>query len=62
MLRRSAYLATVSLCAFISATLALAGEFNELRLFRDPKCPACGENAHPTDLPTYEEVCAVPSR
>lgn len=41
---------------------ALAGEFNELRLFRDPKCPACGENAHPTDLPTYGDVCAVPSR
>jgi len=39
---------------------ALAGEFNELRLFRDPKCLACGENAHPTDLPTYKEVCAVP--
>ncbi len=41
---------------------ALAGEFNELRLFRDPKCPACGENAHPGDLPTYGEVCAVPER
>jgi molybdopterin/thiamine biosynthesis adenylyltransferase/rhodanese-related sulfurtransferase len=41
---------------------ALAGEFNELRLFRDPKCPACGENAHPEDLPTYAEVCAVPAR
>jgi molybdopterin/thiamine biosynthesis adenylyltransferase/rhodanese-related sulfurtransferase len=41
---------------------ALAGEFNELRLFRDPKCPACGENAHPEDLPTYGEVCAVPER
>jgi len=40
---------------------ALAGEFNELRLFRDPKCPACGENAHPEDLPTYAEVCAVPA-
>jgi molybdopterin/thiamine biosynthesis adenylyltransferase/rhodanese-related sulfurtransferase len=40
---------------------ALAGEFNELRLFRDPKCPACGENAHPENLPTYEEVCAVPA-
>src|SRR6266705_329638 len=38
---------------------ALAGEFNELRLFRDPKCPACGENAHPTDLPTYADVCAL---
>jgi sulfur-carrier protein adenylyltransferase/sulfurtransferase len=40
---------------------ALVGEFNELRLFRDPKCPACGENAHPEDLPTYAEVCAVPA-
>ncbi|HZR40023.1 MAG TPA: molybdopterin-synthase adenylyltransferase MoeB [Ktedonobacteraceae bacterium] len=40
----------------------LAGEFTELRLFRDPKCPACGENAHPEDLPTYEEVCALPAR
>ncbi len=41
---------------------ALAGEFNELRLYRDPKCPACGENAHPYDLPTYADVCAVPTR
>lgn len=39
---------------------ALSGEFNELRLFRDPKCPACGEDAHPYDLPTYADVCAVP--
>ncbi len=41
---------------------ALAGECNELRLFRDPQCPACGENAHPENLPTYSEVCAVPAR
>ena len=41
---------------------ALSGEFNELRLFRDPKCPACGENGHPEDLPTYADVCAVPAR
>src|SRR5256884_4867096 len=40
----------------------LAGEFNELRLFRDPDCPACGENAHPENLPTYAEFCAVPAR
>lgn len=40
---------------------ALAGEFTELRLFRDPECPACGEHAHPEDLPTYAEVCAVPA-
>lgn len=41
---------------------ALAGEFSELRLFRDPHCPACGEDAHPEDLPTYADVCAVPAR
>lgn len=40
----------------------LAGEFSELRLFRDPECPACGENAHPENLPTYAEFCAVPAR
>ncbi len=40
---------------------ALAGEFNELRLFRDPKCLACGENGHPEDLPTYADVCAIPA-
>ncbi len=40
----------------------LAGEFSELRLFRDPQCPACGENAHPENLPTYAEFCAVPAR
>src|SRR5438094_9749615 len=39
----------------------LAGEFNELRLFRDPECPACGENAHPENLPTYADVCALPA-
>jgi sulfur-carrier protein adenylyltransferase/sulfurtransferase len=41
---------------------ALAGEFSELRLFRDPDCPACGEHAHPENLPTYAEFCAVPAR
>ncbi len=40
----------------------LAGEFSELRLYRDPQCPACGENAHPENLPTYAEFCAVPAR
>jgi molybdopterin/thiamine biosynthesis adenylyltransferase/rhodanese-related sulfurtransferase len=38
---------------------ALAGEFNELRLFRDPKCLACGEHARPENLPTYADVCAL---
>lgn len=40
---------------------ALAGEFSELKLFRDPNCPACGEHGHPEDLPTYADVCAVPA-
>ncbi|GCF08114.1 molybdopterin-synthase adenylyltransferase MoeB [Dictyobacter arantiisoli] len=40
---------------------ALSGEFNELRLFRDPNCPACGEHGHPEDLPTYADVCAIPA-
>jgi molybdopterin/thiamine biosynthesis adenylyltransferase/rhodanese-related sulfurtransferase len=38
---------------------ALAGEFNELKLFRDPNCPACGEHGHPENLPTYADVCAI---
>jgi molybdopterin/thiamine biosynthesis adenylyltransferase len=38
---------------------ALNAEFQELKLYRNPKCPACGENAHPEDLPTYEEICAL---
>ncbi len=41
---------------------ALAGEFSELRLYRDPNCPACGEHGHPEDLPTYAEVCAMPAQ
>jgi molybdopterin/thiamine biosynthesis adenylyltransferase/rhodanese-related sulfurtransferase len=38
---------------------ALAGEFSELKLYRDPQCLACGENAHPENLPTYADVCAL---
>jgi len=40
---------------------ALSETFEELRLYRDPHCPACGEDAHPEDLPAYEEVCALPA-
>ena len=40
---------------------ALAGEFSELRLYRDPHCPACGENGHPENLPTYADFCAMPA-
>ena len=38
---------------------ALAEEFAELRLFRNPDCPACGVNGHPEDLPIYEEFCRI---
>ena len=41
---------------------ALAGEFSELSLYRDPGCPACGEHGHPEDLPIYADVCAMPAR
>ncbi len=40
---------------------ALSAEFQELKLYRDPHCPACGENADPANLPTYEEICAIPA-
>jgi sulfur-carrier protein adenylyltransferase/sulfurtransferase len=41
---------------------ALSESFDELRLRRDPHCPACGEGAHPEDLPAYEEFCGLPAR
>jgi molybdopterin/thiamine biosynthesis adenylyltransferase len=41
---------------------ALSETFDELRLRRDPHCPACGEGAHPDNLPTYEELCGLPRR
>jgi molybdopterin/thiamine biosynthesis adenylyltransferase/rhodanese-related sulfurtransferase len=40
---------------------ALAGEFSELGLYRDPNCPACGEHGHPEDLPIYADVCVRPA-
>jgi sulfur-carrier protein adenylyltransferase/sulfurtransferase len=41
---------------------ALGETFDELRLRRDPHCSACGEDAHPEDLPTYEAFCGLPAR
>jgi sulfur-carrier protein adenylyltransferase/sulfurtransferase len=41
---------------------ALTQTFDELRLRRDPECPACGEHAHPEDLPAYEAFCGLPER
>jgi sulfur-carrier protein adenylyltransferase/sulfurtransferase len=36
---------------------ALAGEFTEIRLRRDPECPVCGENPTITDYIDYVEFC-----
>jgi molybdopterin/thiamine biosynthesis adenylyltransferase len=36
---------------------ALAGEFTEIRLRRDPDCPVCGENPTITDYIDYAEFC-----
>lgn len=41
---------------------ALSETFEELKLRRDPHCPACGEGAHPEDLPYYEAFCGLPVR
>jgi sulfur-carrier protein adenylyltransferase/sulfurtransferase len=41
---------------------ALSETFEELKLRRDPHCPACGEDAHPEDLPYYEAFCGLPVR
>src|SRR6266704_3562467 len=41
---------------------ALDTSFSELKLERDPACPACGEHGHPENLPTYADVCAIPVR
>ncbi len=40
---------------------ALTTEFRELKLKRDPNCPACGENAHLEELPDYDVSCAIPA-
>jgi molybdopterin/thiamine biosynthesis adenylyltransferase/rhodanese-related sulfurtransferase len=36
---------------------ALAGEFTEIRLRRDPECPVCGESPTITDYIDYVEFC-----
>ena len=37
---------------------ALAGEFNEINLRRDPSCPVCGESPTITEYIDYVEFCA----
>jgi adenylyltransferase/sulfurtransferase len=39
---------------------ALTTEFRELKLKRDPNCPACGAHAHLEELPDYDVSCAIP--
>ena len=37
---------------------ALSGEFDEMKLRRDPACPVCGENPSITDYVDYVEFCS----
>jgi adenylyltransferase/sulfurtransferase len=38
---------------------ALSMEFSEVKLRRDPKCPACGDNPTITELIDYEAFCST---
>jgi len=40
---------------------ALEGSFREVRLRRDPECPACGEHPTITEYIDYEGFCASPA-
>ena len=39
---------------------ALAMEFRNVKLRRDPNCPLCGDNPTITELIDYEEFCGAP--
>lgn len=39
---------------------ALAMEFRELKVEKDPNCPVCGEHPTITELIDYEQFCGVP--
>jgi molybdopterin/thiamine biosynthesis adenylyltransferase len=39
---------------------ALAMEFREVKLRRDPECPVCGDNPTITELIDYVEFCGLP--
>jgi hypothetical protein len=39
---------------------ALSGEFQEMKLRKDPACPVCGERPTITDYIDYVEFCAGP--
>jgi adenylyltransferase/sulfurtransferase len=38
---------------------ALDMELREVKLQRNPDCPACGENADLTELRDYQEICEM---
>jgi adenylyltransferase/sulfurtransferase len=40
---------------------ALAMRFRELKLRRNPECPACGDNPTITQLIDYEQFCGLPA-
>ncbi|MFN8178437.1 MAG: molybdopterin-synthase adenylyltransferase MoeB [bacterium] len=39
---------------------ALSMRFREMKVRKDPKCPACGENRTVTKLIDYEQFCGIP--
>jgi adenylyltransferase/sulfurtransferase len=39
---------------------ALAMEFREMKVEKDPNCPVCGEHPTITTLIDYEQFCGVP--
>ncbi|MDX6550908.1 MAG: sulfur-carrier protein adenylyltransferase/sulfurtransferase [Gaiellales bacterium] len=41
---------------------ALAMEFVELRMHRDPNCPVCSKNPDQIEFIDYEQFCAAPAR
>ncbi len=41
---------------------ALAMEFSEVKLRRDPNCPVCGDNPTIHELIDYEQFCGLPAR
>jgi molybdopterin/thiamine biosynthesis adenylyltransferase/rhodanese-related sulfurtransferase len=41
---------------------ALAMEFVELKMHRDPECPVCSKDPHEIEFIDYEQFCAMPAR
>ncbi|MFB3144880.1 MAG: molybdenum cofactor biosynthesis protein MoeB, partial [Candidatus Methylomirabilales bacterium] len=39
---------------------ALALEFRQVKIRRDPECPVCGDRPTITELIDYDEFCGVP--